>query len=103
MSWVKEKFSKEYAVENCARRCNGLASMFRLTRCPEGFCRCICEFSASADGTCVIQTEESLKNHQIYKFIPTGFVKQCFMMSDINAIKFSSFLNDHFESFPNLF
>lgn len=80
-NWIQEKFSEENAVENCARRCNGMSSMFRLTRCPRGLCRCICEIDASPDGTCVqddgIKSGLGAQRHLLYKYVPTGFAKTC--------------------------
>ena len=77
--WVKdgpndEKFPRDRAVDECGNRCNGISSMFRLTRCPRGFCRCICEISASIDGTCVLESLGETTGHRLYKYIPKGLV-----------------------------
>ena len=74
-NWIQEEFSEENAVESCAKRCNGLSTMFRLTRCQQGLCKCICEIDASADGTCV--QVDGVNRHLLYKYVPKGFVKTC--------------------------
>ena len=42
--------------QECATLCAGVSSMFAYgnppDRCEQGQCKCLCEYSASSDGTC---------------------------------------------------
>ena len=67
--WVEEKFHRHHGVEACARRCNGVASMFRITTCKDDLCGCICEVGASHEGTC----SQVPQNYQrLFRYISKG-------------------------------
>ena len=67
----KEKGIK--TIDDCANICKGTSSMFafgakglgRDDLCNEVGCRCLCEISASEDGTC---TEIDNDGYRLYKF-----------------------------------
>ena len=59
-------------VEECASKCSGISSMFAFgtndfgtQRCQNGFCKCICETSATKEGFCQ-QTSHS--GYRLYRF-----------------------------------
>ena len=60
-------------IDDCANICKGTSSMFafggkglgRDDVCNEAGCRCLCEISASEDGTC---TEIDNDGYRLYKF-----------------------------------
>ena len=59
-------------VEECAETCHGTSSMFSFgtndfedNRCNHIGCRCLCEVSASEDGTC---QEVTRNGYRLYKF-----------------------------------
>ena len=70
------------SVENCARSCHNKSSMFAFAssskRCRGGRCKCSCETSASANGTCN-QTGNPAFN--LYKFEVTTSPKTDSMVS----------------------
>ena len=64
------------SVKDCAMACNGVSSMFALgtnnfgtTRCDENGCACLCERSASEDGSCSMVDH---KGYILYKYTGTG-------------------------------
>ena len=67
---------KFHAVDDCAALCNGVSSMFAFgtndfgtSRCYVDGCRCLCETSATAEGTC---TTVDHNGYRLYKYsIPT--------------------------------
>ena len=107
-NWKQKKFSEENAVESCAKRCNGLSSMFRLTRCQKGLCRCICEIDASPDGTCLlddgVKRGIGARRHLLYKYVPKGFVKTLKSDKRIKLLpsEFTISTKITFESFLNI-
>ena len=60
-------------VDDCANVCEGISSMFAFGEkglgrddvCNEVGCRCLCEVSASDDGTC---NEIDVTGYHLYKF-----------------------------------
>ena len=72
-------YEKEEGIETreqCAKVCMGKSSMFALgtndfglIRCNDIGCRCLCEISASEDGTC---NEIDNAGYILYKFIGTN-------------------------------
>ena len=67
--WIEEKFHRHHAVEACAKRCNGVASMFRVRMCKNGLCDCVCEVGASHEGTCFRVTQHS---HRLFRYVSKG-------------------------------
>ena len=58
--------------EECAKKCRGLSSMFAFgtndfgnDRCQNGFCKCICETSATKEGFC---HQMSHSGYNLYRF-----------------------------------
>ena len=58
--------------EECAKKCSGLSSMFAFgtndfgnDRCQNGFCKCICETSATKEGFC---HQMSHSGYNLYRF-----------------------------------
>ena len=58
-------------VEECAKQCTNVASMFIYAKCDSADCRCYCETGASADGTCD-RTDNS--QYRLYRFIQEGII-----------------------------
>ena len=63
-------------IEECAKGCEAEASMFAFgtndygkNRCIEAGCMCLCETSASSDGTC---NQVSHMGYRLYKYKPDG-------------------------------
>ena len=70
---VKER---THDIETCAKSCQGVSSMFIFgtndfgdNRCNADGCRCICETSALADGTC---TTVSHNGYKLYKYVKSA-------------------------------
>ena len=64
------------SIDDCAKACNGVASMFALgtndfgvIRCYSDGCTCLCETGAADDGTC---DTVSHKGYHLYRFEPLG-------------------------------
>ena len=69
------KGSKD-SIDECAKACNGVASMFVLgtndfgaQRCHADGCECFCETGAKDDGTCATVDH---KGFHLYRFGPLG-------------------------------
>ena len=74
------KTDKEYGyderietVDECANKCSGLSTMFAFgtndfgtQRCQNGFCKCICETSATKEGSCHPLTSHN--GYRLYRF-----------------------------------
>ena len=59
-------------VHECARACEGSASMFAYgkgERCDSDGCMCLCETSAAKDGSC---TQRELPDYTLYRFTSSG-------------------------------
>ena len=63
---------KFHVVEDCASQCKGVASMFAFgtndfgeSRCYNDGCRCLCETSATEEGTC---TTVDMDGYRLYKY-----------------------------------
>ena len=60
------------SVDDCASQCKGVASMFAFgtndyltNRCNSNGCQCLCETSATEDGTC---NSVNHKGYRLYKY-----------------------------------
>ena len=65
-----------HIIDNCASQCNGVASMFAFgtndfgePRCYNNGCRCLCETSATAEGTC---NKVNHKGYRLYRYSNQG-------------------------------
>ena len=91
-----EKFNIAHAqeegiktVDDCANICIGTSSMFafgakglgRDELCNEIGCRCLCEISASEDGTC---KEVNIDGYRLYKFRRFGKGRKIELNNDFN-------------------
>ena len=59
----------DHAIDECARACSGVSSMFGVQNCYTKFCKCVCFYRASYDGTCVHKYYNSAL---LFKYIPKG-------------------------------
>ena len=59
----------DHAIDECARACSGVSSMFGVQNCATKFCKCVCFYRASYDGTCVHKYYNSAL---LFKYIPKG-------------------------------
>ena len=66
----------ESALEDCAKQCRGTASMFLFgtndygtTRCNDDGCTCVCETSATVDGSC---DQVNHSGYRLYKYMEEG-------------------------------
>ena len=77
----KMKVKNSWTVDECARQCKGVSSLFKLgtndyaendnqKQCFDDGCRCECEIFASATGTCELRGPNSFR---LYKYIAKGF------------------------------
>ena len=64
------------SVDGCAEACKGQTSMFAfgtndfgVDRCEGNGCKCLCETSAKADGTCTVVEH---KGYRLYRFSTSG-------------------------------
>ena len=65
----EEDMGKFSTLVECAEICKGVSSMFAFglppSRCNSEGCQCLCETSASAEGTC---TQTSHSGYRLYKY-----------------------------------
>ena len=62
----------DHAVDDCARTCSGISSMFGVRNCDAKFCKCVCFYHASNDGTCVLDKLHNDRGALVFKYIPKG-------------------------------
>ena len=65
-------------VDECANKCSGLSTMFAFgtndfgtQRCQNGFCKCICETSATKEGFC---HQISHRGYRLYRYGAAGIL-----------------------------
>ena len=68
----EKKIGMVPSIRDCATACKPLSSMFAFgtndygnSRCSNGKCQCLCETSASSDGTCI---EVRHTGYKLYKY-----------------------------------
>ena len=66
-------------VDDCANVCRGISSMFAFgtndfgeDRCNEKGCRCLCEISASQDGSCTQVNHDGYRLYKVLNLDMTG-------------------------------
>ena len=79
----------DHAVDECARTCSGVSSVFGIRSCDTKFCKCVCFYHASTDGTCVLNPYRSAL---LFKYVPKGNFCIFIHSSGLNS-KFSLFKN----------
>ena len=80
------------SIDDCAKACNGVASMFALgtndfgvIRCYSDGCTCLCETGAADNGTC---ESVSHKGYHLYRIEPLG---NYLLRSSINFTLYNKF------------
>ena len=77
----------DHAVDDCARTCSGISSMFGVRNCDAKFCKCVCFYHASNDGTCVLEKLHNDRGALLFKYVPKGDFCIFVLLSRLNCIK----------------
>ena len=78
------KYPIDHAVDECARACSGVSSMFGLRKCDTKFCKCVCFYHASNDGTCVLDKLHNDRGALLLKYVPKGDACIFILLSGLN-------------------